>query len=136
MTSRRRTSWPTSTATTCRTCAAPWTATRARPPGRPARPYGSSCRPTASPACGCTAASTVEDEDGQTLISGITEADIAEAINAAQAVGDDRIQQETQGRVNQEQWTHGSAAERVAWFTKGYRTGKITACNTFAPNAL
>jgi uncharacterized protein len=81
-------------------------------------------------------ASTVKDENGQTLISGITQADIASAINAAQAVGDDRIQQETQGHVNQEQWTHGSAAERVAWFTKGYRSGLISSCNTFAPGAL
>jgi uncharacterized protein len=82
------------------------------------------------------AASTVPDENGEVLISGITQADIASAINAAQAVGDDRIQQESQGRVNQEQWTHGSAAERVHWFTQGYRTGQIAACNTFAPGAL
>jgi len=81
-------------------------------------------------------ASTVRDQNGQTLISGITGADIAAAINAAKAVGDDRIQQETQGRVDQEQWTHGSAAERVTWFTRGYRSGTIAACNTFAPNAL
>jgi uncharacterized protein len=81
-------------------------------------------------------ASTVKDQNGQTLISGITKADIATAINAAKAVGDDRIQQETQGHVTQEQWTHGSAAERVTWFTKGYQTGRITSCNTFAPGAL
>jgi predicted metalloprotease len=81
-------------------------------------------------------AATVKDQDGRTLISGVTQADIGSAINAAQAVGDDRIQQETQGHVNQEQWTHGSAAERVAWFNRGYHSGKITACNTFAPTAL
>ncbi|MEJ7628245.1 MAG: neutral zinc metallopeptidase [Nocardioidaceae bacterium] len=82
------------------------------------------------------AASTVKDENGQILISGITEADIAEAVNAAQAVGDDRIQRQTQGQVNEEQWTHGSAAERVRWFTTGYRSGTIASCNTFAPDAL
>jgi len=81
-------------------------------------------------------ASTVQDESGQTLISGITDADLADAVNAAQAVGDDRIQQETQGHVDQEQWTHGSAAQRVSWFTKGYRTGQLSACDTFAAGAL
>lgn len=82
------------------------------------------------------AAATVKDQDGRVLISGITDADIASAIDAARAVGDDRIQQETQGRVDEEKWTHGSAAERVHWFTQGYHAGKITACNTFAPGAL
>ncbi len=81
-------------------------------------------------------AATVKDESGQPLISGITDADLADAVNAAQAVGDDRIQQQTQGHVDQEQWTHGSAAERVSWFKKGYRTGQLSACDTFAAGAL
>lgn len=57
--------------------------------------------------------------------------EINEAIDAARAVGDDRIQQETTGRVNPELWTHGSSAERVAWFNKGYETGELAQCNTF-----
>jgi uncharacterized protein len=81
-------------------------------------------------------ATTVKASNGQPFISDVTRTDISDAIDAATAVGDDRIQQETQGRVTPEQWTHGSSAERVAWFTKGYRTGSMSACNTFAPNAL
>ena len=57
--------------------------------------------------------------------------EIGEAINAAQAVGDDRIQKSTTGHVNPEQWTHGSSAERVSWFTKGFKTGELSACDTF-----
>lgn len=54
--------------------------------------------------------------------------EINQAIDAARAVGDDNIQQRTQGQVNQEQWTHGSSAQRVAAFTKGYQTGKPEQC--------
>lgn len=82
------------------------------------------------------AAATVKDADGQTLISDITQADLADAVNAAQAVGDDRIQQRSQGSVDEEQWTHGSSAERVRWFTTGYTTGELSSCDTFAANAL
>ncbi|HRH31186.1 MAG TPA: neutral zinc metallopeptidase [Candidatus Paceibacterota bacterium] len=57
--------------------------------------------------------------------------EIAEAIDAAAAVGDDRIQSKVQGRINPESWTHGSSAQRVAWFNKGYETGVVANCNTF-----
>jgi uncharacterized protein len=82
------------------------------------------------------AATTVEDEDGEVFILEITDEDISEAIDAATAVGDDRIQQQTSGRVNPEQWTHGSAAERVAWFKRGMASGDMDDCNTFASDAL
>ncbi len=59
------------------------------------------------------------------------EGEIREAINAAEAVGDDRIQEQTTGRVNPEQWTHGSAEHRERWFRRGYSTGDPNQCNTF-----
>ena len=58
--------------------------------------------------------------------------DIEEALSAAAAVGDDRIQAKTTGRIDPESWTHGSAQERTAWFTNGYRSGNVNDCDTFA----
>lgn len=62
----------------------------------------------------------------------LDEADIAEAVRAAEAVGDDRIQEKVQGRVDPESWTHGSAEQRAQWFTTGYRTGDMGRCDTFS----
>lgn len=57
--------------------------------------------------------------------------EIKEAIDAASAVGDDRIQKTTTGTVQPETWTHGSSAQRVEWFSRGFETGKVSECNTF-----
>jgi predicted metalloprotease len=78
-------------------------------------------------------ATTTGDASGEALILGLTQQDIQQAIEAAKSVGDDRIQQQTTGRVNQEQWTHGSAAARVKWFQVGYSKGTLQACDTFSP---
>ena len=62
--------------------------------------------------------------------------DIAEALNAATAIGDDRIQKQTQGRVVPDAFTHGSSEQRVRWFTRGYQSGKLEDCDTFNTQQL
>jgi predicted metalloprotease len=61
----------------------------------------------------------------------LEQGDIEEGLNAASAVGDDRLQRAANGRVNAETFTHGSAAQRSAWFKRGLTTGQIEACDTF-----
>lgn len=62
--------------------------------------------------------------------------DIEEALQAAASIGDDRMQEQSGGRVRPESWTHGSSAQRQKWFKSGFVSGNVEACDTFARNAL
>ena len=62
--------------------------------------------------------------------------DIEEALNAANAIGDDRLQKEAQGYVVPESFTHGTSAQRVYWFKKGYQTGDMSQGDTFHDPSL
>lgn len=77
------------------------------------------------------AASTTEDQDGVTFIEPVTDAQIADALNAASVIGDDRIQEMGSGQVNPETWTHGSSEQREKWFQTGMKNG-ATGCDTFS----
>lgn len=76
-------------------------------------------------------ASTVPDASGTPFLKPITNEQIADALNAASVIGDDRIQESTQGQVNPEAWTHGSSAQRQHWFRTGFDRGSGD-CDTFA----
>ena len=80
----------------------------------------------------CYAGAWSKLADQQSSGINLTTDNIAEAQNAASAVGDDRIQQQSQGRIDRESWTHGSAADRKKWFTTGATSGDIASCDTFA----
>jgi predicted metalloprotease len=78
----------------------------------------------------CLAGAWARDAGDRNLFDDPSE--VEEALNAAAAVGDDRIQQKTSGRVDPESWTHGSSAQRVEWFQRGFRTGDPQRCTTFS----
>ena len=62
--------------------------------------------------------------------------DIKEALDAANAIGDDRLQKETQGTVTPDSFTHGTSAQRMYWFKKGYETGDLNQGDTFSATSL
>ena len=62
--------------------------------------------------------------------------DLEAGLRAATAVGDDTIQRRTQGQVVPDAFTHGTAEQRVRWFTRGYETGDSDACDTFSSQTL
>ena len=81
---------------------------------------------------GPVSAYAIDDGERQILEAG----DIEEGLNAAAAIGDDRIQRQTQGTVVPESFTHGSSQQRVRWFKRGIETGDVEACDTFNARAL
>ena len=64
------------------------------------------------------------------------EGDIMEAVRAANAIGDDRLQKRSQGYVVPESFTHGSSAQRVSWFKKGLNAHSLKDCDTFSASSL
>ena len=66
----------------------------------------------------------------------LEEGDIEEGLDAASAVGDDRLQRRSQGYVVPESFTHGSSEQRVGWFRRGLEAGELEACDTFSADAL
>ncbi len=73
-----------------------------------------------------------DPQTGLPFLDPLTEKDIQDALSAASAVGDDRIQEAATGRVSPEAWTHGSSEQRQKWFYLGYTSGDINQCDTFA----
>jgi predicted metalloprotease len=61
----------------------------------------------------------------------LDQGDVEEALNAASAIGDDRLQRQSRGYVTPDSFTHGSSAQRMRWFNLGLKTGSIGQCNTF-----
>ena len=66
----------------------------------------------------------------------LSSGDIAEALSAATAIGDDRLQQQSQGRIVPESFTHGSSEQRMRWFNRGMESGRPQDCDTFSSSAL
>ena len=62
--------------------------------------------------------------------------DIEEALNAASAIGDDRLQRQASGTVVPDTFTHGSSAQRVRWFKRGLESGELRSCDTFGADEL
>jgi uncharacterized protein len=82
------------------------------------------------------ATQAVDPESGEVFLQPLTDDDIADALSAAAAVGDDRIQEQVQGQVTPETFSHGTSEQRQRWFTIGYDTGTLPDCDTFATDDL
>jgi uncharacterized protein len=77
-------------------------------------------------------ATTTTDAGGQALFKSVTQTDIDQAIETAEAIGDDAIQKKSGGGVNPDSFTHGSSEQRKQWFTTGYQSGDPKRCDTFS----
>lgn len=72
----------------------------------------------------------------QSMAGMMESGDLEEALNAANAIGDDRLQKQSSGRVVPDSFTHGTSAQRMRWFKKGYETGDLSQGDTFSANSL
>jgi predicted metalloprotease len=82
-------------------------------------------------------ATTTPTASGTPLITGVTEQDVVNALDAAARIGDDYIQRELGGgRVDTTKFSHGTSAQRQKWYTTGYQTGDPARCNTFDTDNL
>ena len=82
------------------------------------------------------AASLVDPDTGVTFLQPITDDELDDALSAAEAVGDDHIQEQASSGVNPDVWTHGSSEQRRNWFVTGYNEGSLAACDTFSTDSL
>ena len=118
----------TSTVTTCRTCSAPTQGQAATAgPGERLRPAGAAGRLLRR-----ASGPRTPYETGLLREAVHRRRTSRRRSSAAAAVGDDRIQERTQGRVDPDGFTHGTSAQRSKWFTTGYETGDPAKCDTFA----
>ncbi|WP_432836855.1 KPN_02809 family neutral zinc metallopeptidase [Dactylosporangium sp. CA-092794] len=76
-------------------------------------------------------ATETKDPQGDALFKSITDQDVAEAVQAAESIGDDTIQKKAGGKVNPDAFTHGTSAQRKKWFLQGFNTGDPRQCDTF-----
>ena len=82
----------------------------------------------------CLAGVWAHHADAQRQI--LEQGDVEEALNAASQIGDDALQRKSQGSIVPESFTHGTSAQRVAWFKRGLQTGSVQQCNTFEARSL
>lgn len=82
------------------------------------------------------AATTPDPETGQPFLEPLTRQDVADALSAAAAVGDDTIQRSSGAEVSPETWTHGSSEQRQEWFTTGYEEATYSACDTWSAETV
>jgi hypothetical protein len=82
------------------------------------------------------AATRIDPDRGVTFLDPITEDELSDAMSAAEAVGDDNIQEQSGVGVNSDSWTHGSSDQRQNWFATGWNKGTFAACDTFSTDSL
>ena len=72
----------------------------------------------------------------QRRLDWLEDGDLEEALNAANAIGDDRLQKQTRGQVVPDSFTHGTSAQRMRWFKAGFDNGNLSSCDTFNTERL